>query len=153
MVFINIAPDILRDPGKSRLFLPQQLHIQCQWWLKNWLNLYLLRFSIWINLLTIYNPGHNILQIFNVLVRVLLFTSSKIKTDIYNNVTSCVTSCKLNFDNIIQKVNNSRHESFQVLPSFLRFLYFIPNILSVVVWANTFCSVLGPVSSKLCSMR
>ena len=43
---------------------------------------------------------------------------------------------KLNFGNSIQKTLKSRYQTFLVLSSFTGFLYFVPNFLSTIVWAN-----------------
>ena len=43
---------------------------------------------------------------------------------------------KLSFGNSSQKTRKSRYQTFLFLTSFTGFLYFIPNILSGIVWAN-----------------
>ena len=43
---------------------------------------------------------------------------------------------KLNFGNSSQKVRKSWYQTFLFLSSFTGFLYFVPNILPRIVWAN-----------------
>ena len=43
---------------------------------------------------------------------------------------------EINFGNSNQKVRKSIYHSFLVLSNFTAFLYFVPNILCVTVWAN-----------------
>ena len=47
---------------------------------------------------------------------------------------------KLNVDNSCQKTRKIRYYIFEVLPNFIVSLYFVPNILSRIVWANKFFS-------------
>ena len=47
------------------------------------------------------------------------------------------SSQKLNFENSSQKTRKSRYKTFLVLSNFTEFLYFLQNILSRIVWANS----------------
>ena len=44
----------------------------------------------------------------------------------------------LNLVNSSQKINKSRHQSFSVMSNFTGFIYFVPRILSRIVWRNKF---------------
>lgn len=44
----------------------------------------------------------------------------------------------LNLVNSSQKINKSRHQSFSVMSNFTGFIYFVPRILSRIVWGNKF---------------
>ena len=48
---------------------------------------------------------------------------------------------KLNFDINCQKVRKIKYEIFEVLSNFTVFPYFVPNFLSMIVWANKFLAV------------
>lgn len=44
----------------------------------------------------------------------------------------------LNLVNSSQKINKSRYQSFSVMSNFTGFIYFVPRILSRIVWGNKF---------------
>ena len=106
----------------------------------------------WIILNLIYNLGHNILELYNVLIQTRL-TTSKAKHDIHYGklgirVASRVAERlkenlkfgwrnfsppKLSFGSSSQKTRKSRYQTFLVMSSFTGFLYSVPNTLPRIV--------------------
>ena len=120
-----------------------------------------------------YNLGHNILELYNVLIQARLTTSktkrdiqySKLgirvaerlktqgilgnkeilgKSQIWMEIFAQSPFQKLNFGSNSQKTRKSRYQTFLVLSSFTGFLYFVPDILPRTVR----CQELGQNSAE-----